>query len=282
MWNREREPVDLTCYHVGTAACFFPIAAWTIIEDGFIEADDVTRLETLNWIDTLQEKIMQGQGGDGGAVYSTNSIVDFLEMSPMGMPTTQDGVETILAMTPDRLKKNFINDDLTAANLLIGLRVLNGEETDKLKNELESYIVDTPEGVKAEVTGTVVIDAKMTEALNEGRQQMTVIGGLFVFAGLVVLFRLRWIRAMMAMLPIILIIGWSSVVMYAGDIVYTPVTATLGALIIGIGVEFTVLLMMRYYEEKEKGQRPTEAMITSMTRIGRAIIASGLTVVGGF
>jgi uncharacterized protein len=50
----------------------------------------------------------------------------------------------------------------------------------------------------------------------------------------------------------------------------------------GIGVEFTVLLMMRYYEERGKGEGPMEAMTTAIAKIGRAIIASGLTVIGGF
>jgi predicted RND superfamily exporter protein len=40
--------------------------------------------------------------------------------------------------------------------------------------------------------------------------------------------------------------------------------------------------MMRYYEERGKGEGPREAMTTAMTKIGRAIIASGLTTAGGF
>ena len=84
------------------------------------------------------------------------------------------------------------------------------------------------------------------------------------------------------MLHLCLIIGWSSGFMYLTGMEYTPVTCTLGTLIMGIGVEFTILLMMRYYEERGKGEGPVEAMTTAMTRIGRAIIASGLTVIGGF
>jgi len=40
--------------------------------------------------------------------------------------------------------------------------------------------------------------------------------------------------------------------------------------------------MRRYYEERDKGEGPREAMTTAMTRIGRAILASGLTTIGGF
>jgi len=79
-----------------------------------------------------------------------------------------------------------------------------------------------------------------------------------------------------------LIIGWSSGVMYLLGLKFNPLSATLGALIIGIGVEFTILLMRRYYEERDKGNNPEEAMTTAIARIGRAIIASGFTVIGGF
>lgn len=103
-----------------------------------------------------------------------------------------------------------------------------------------------------------------------------------VFAGLFFLFKFNLLRAIIAILPIGLILGWSSGTMYLLGIKYTPVTATLGSLIIGIGVEFTILLMMRYYEERDKGEDIAVAMTTAITRIGRAIIASGFTVIGGF
>jgi len=40
-------------------------------------------------------------------------------------------------------------------------------------------------------------------------------------------------------------------------------TATLGALIIGIGTEFTVLVMERFYEERKKGYQGMEAIQTT-------------------
>jgi hypothetical protein len=122
----------------------------------------------------------------------------------------------------------------------------------------------------------------MFDSLTGGRMEMTFIGIGMVFGGLLVLFRFRIIRALMATLPIALILGWSSGIMYLLGIKYTPTTSTLSALIIGIGIEFTILLMMRYYEERGNGEEPFIAMVTAMTKIGRAIVASGLTVIGGF
>ncbi|RLG20942.1 RND family transporter, partial [Methanosarcinales archaeon] len=46
--------------------------------------------------------------------------------------------------------------------------------------------------------------------------------------------------------------------------------------------EYTVLMMERYYEERENGLDPYGAMKEATTKIGRAILASGLTVLFGF
>jgi len=61
-----------------------------------------------------------------------------------------------------------------------------------------------------------------------------------------------------------------------------PLTAILGVLIIGICTEFMVLLMGRYEEEKRRGVSPKEAMVTAISKIGRAITTTALTTLGGF
>jgi predicted RND superfamily exporter protein len=63
---------------------------------------------------------------------------------------------------------------------------------------------------------------------------------------------------------------------------YSPLTSISGPLIIAMGTEFSVLLMARYFEERATGLEPREAMSKASLRIGRAIMASGLTVMGGF
>jgi hypothetical protein len=63
---------------------------------------------------------------------------------------------------------------------------------------------------------------------------------------------------------------------------YNPLTATLGALSIGIGAEFTILMLERYFEERDKGIEPYDAMEKAASSVGPAIIASGSTVIFGF
>ncbi len=70
--------------------------------------------------------------------------------------------------------------------------------------------------------------------------------------------------------------------MYVTGMKYNPMTATLGALILGVGSEYAILTMERFYEEKEKTDDVMEALFTAVGSIGAAIVASGLTTVFGF
>ena len=246
----------------------------------FVEANDITDPEVLTWIGDLEEVILKEQSG---LVYATNSVVGLLKQNNGGeIPATADEAKSMLQAMPVEYKGNLITEDFTAANIIINLPGMTGDEIKKLKDDLDQNVAITPAGVDATVTSGVIMQDKVLGGLSDGRILMTIIGLVFVFVGLFFLFRFRVVRAFMATLPIALIIGWSAIVMYLFDIDYNPLTATLGALVIGIGVEFTILLMSRYYEERGKGEEPFEAMVTAMTKIGRAIIASGLTVVGGF
>jgi len=80
----------------------------------------------------------------------------------------------------------------------------------------------------------------------------------------------------------LVVIGWMGLVMLYGGLKYTPLTATLGALVLGVGSEYAILMMERFYEELENVGNPYEAMKITANRIGSALVASGMTVIFGF
>src|SRR5690625_1217076 len=105
---------------------------------------------------------------------------------------------------------------------------------------------------------------------------MTLIGMGLVFLSLLLIYR-HPVKAFIPLLPIIMIVGWSGLAMYLLDMDYTPLTATLGALIIGIGTEFTVLVMERFYEERENGKDRDFAIQITIIKLGIAIFSLVLT-----
>ena len=135
--------------------------------------------------------------------------------------------------------------------------------------------------MKVQITGKSVLDVEMVNGLTSGRIKMTIIGLALVFAALLVIYRNPF-KALIPILPVVLIIGMSSGIMYLLNIRFTPITATLGARVLGMGTEMTVMLLERYLEERRTGKDKLESMLITVTMIGKAIVASGLTTIGGF
>ena len=89
-------------------------------------------------------------------------------------------------------------------------------------------------------------------------------------------------RALVPLVPIALATGWSALVLAAMDIPLNPMSATLGALVIAVATEFSVILSARYQEEREAGTSVGEALRLTYARTGTAVLASGVTSIAGF
>ena len=86
----------------------------------------------------------------------------------------------------------------------------------------------------------------------------------------------------MPLVPIVLATGWSSLVLEAADVPLNPMSATLGALVIAIATEFSVILAARYHSERDEGRSVGEALRRTYARTGTAVAASGATAIAGF
>jgi predicted RND superfamily exporter protein len=109
---------------------------------------------------------------------------------------------------------------------------------------------------------------------------MTYLGFGFIFVFLVLVY--RHIHAISPLIPIVMIVGWNAVAMYVLGISYSPLTATLGSMTIGVAAEYTILVMERYSEEEERLHDHIAAIQESVNRIGTAITVSGLATFFGF
>jgi len=69
--------------------------------------------------------------------------------------------------------------------------------------------------------------------------------------------------------------------MYLGGLKYTPLTATLGALVLGVGSEYAILMMERFYEELNNVGDPYEALKITAQSHRFCIGGIGATVVFG-
>jgi uncharacterized protein len=80
----------------------------------------------------------------------------------------------------------------------------------------------------------------------------------------------------------VLATGWSALVLFCVRVPLNPMSVTLGALVIAISTEFSVLLSERHRQERLAGYGALEALRRSYSRTGAAVLASGITAIMGF
>ena len=248
-----------------------------------IKVEDTANPDVLKWMDQFSEHEVEGRKH----IYSASSIVSLVkERNGGSIPETSQEVEAIYADIPEWQKdrymygKNMLLLNFNIGNAVADIKVTGIQElTDIVRQDMQW--MPAPPGTAVTITGNNVVFTEVITALTSGRVAMTFLGLALVLAGLYAVYR-DWLKAIVPIIPMVIVIGWSGGVMYYLNIEYTPMTATLGALILGVGSEYAILMMERYFEEKEAGATPMEAIHMTSSKIGTAIIASGATTVFGF
>ena len=114
------------------------------------------------------------------------------------------------------------------------------------------------------------------------RRVLALVAGLAAVA-LVLLLAFRAARrALVPLVPIALATGWSALVLFACAIPLNPMSVTLGALVIAISTEFSVLLSRALPRGARGGHAPAAALERTYRSTGAAVLASGTTAIAGF
>ena len=248
-----------------------------------IKTDNNADPELLEWIDEFTEQEVAGRSH----IKDSSSIVDFVKAANSGeIPDSSEEIQAIYDQLSETQRDAYLNgNSITMLNLDIGnaMSELGLEGIEALSNVVEEDIqwMAPPPGVHVTITGNSMVFVEVISALTSGRVFMTMLGIALVFAGLLVIYR-DILKALTPVLTMVVVVGWSGGLMYYTGMEYTPMTATLGALILGVGSEYAILMMERYFEERDKGADPEEAMQEASVKIGKAIVTSGATTVFGF
>ncbi|MGB9927278.1 MAG: hydrophobe/amphiphile efflux-3 (HAE3) family transporter [Methanosarcina sp.] len=248
-----------------------------------IKVEDTANPDVLKWIDRFSEHEVEGRNH----IYSASSIVPLVKERNEGViPDTSQEIERIYSEIPEYQKDRYMyGENMLLLNFNIGnavadIKVTGIKELTNIVRE-DMQWMPAPPGTDITITGNNVVFIEVITALTSGRVEMTFLGLILVLAGLLVVYR-DWVKAVVPIIPMLVVIGWSGGVMKYFDIAYTPMTATLGALILGVGSEYTILMMERYFEERDAGESPMGAIHMTTKKIGSAIVASGATTVFGF
>jgi predicted RND superfamily exporter protein len=192
-------------------------------------------------------------------------------------------VSGLLKVIPPYFSQDVITADRRVATLAFGIRLMGLAQQQQLIDSMRSSL-HPPAGVSAQLVGLPVLAAKSgSEVASPWRRILTLIAGLAAVAlVLLIAFRGNRRRALAPLVPIVLATGWSALILFCVRVPLNPMSVTLGALVIAISTEFSVLLSERHRQERLAGHDTVEALRRSYRHTGAAVAASGVTAIAGF
>ncbi len=243
-----------------------------------VQGSGLKNPEILKWMEDFE-----GVAIGKPTITGINSPADIIKQyNGYEIPETKSNVENVLNKIPTETEKRYYQEGYGH------ITVFGKRDMDT--NQVLSFIENTersiefsqpPPGVQAKLTGISVLSPpNIVETINQ-RNFTTIIGVLFVFLLLIIFYR-DLVKATAPLIPMLFVIGWQGLYMYILGVKISPLTASLGALTVGIGAEYTIIVMERYFEEKEKGLDKLKAIEIATSRVGEAISVSGLTTIFGF
>jgi hydrophobe/amphiphile efflux-3 (HAE3) family protein len=253
--------------------------------DVVVSGARVTDPAVVKWMTSYQAAVLKHFG------YSSKRGCGKAELCPAfslpdlfsgGASTSRQQIDALLDAVPAYFSQGVITRDRRTATLAFGIRLMPLDRQEQVIDGMRARL-HPPAGIDAELAGLPVLAAEANAAVaSPWRRLATLLAGLAAVA-LVLLAAFRaWQRALVPLLPIALATGWSALVLFAMRIPLNPMSVVLGALVIAISTEFSVLLAERYRAERGAGHAPADALQRTYRSTGAAVLASGTTAIAGF
>jgi uncharacterized protein len=137
----------------------------------------------------------------------------------------------------------------------------------------------------AVATSDAIVSTRITDSLRDSQLQSLFIAVLAAMVLLVISFGVSQRRpflGVITILPVALIVLWTFGMMAATGVPVGPVTATIAALAVGIGVPYTIHVTNRWNEDRLTCDSPETAIRSTVSHTGGALAGSAFTTIAGF
>jgi len=198
------------------------------------------------------------------------------------VPDDIEGVKKKLASVPGA--ESLFNDDfsimLVYASPIAGLSEEKVREaTDMIQSDVDA--ITKPAGVDYKITGNAPLIIELLRLMREDMVFTTLVAAIIIF-GLLALLERSFTKGFLVFLPLIFGITWTFGTMGFLDIPVSISTVMVGAVIIGLGVEYGIFMVSRYYEERSHGNTTRDALRIAVSNIGASTFGSAATTTAAF
>jgi hydrophobe/amphiphile efflux-3 (HAE3) family protein len=244
----------------------------------YIRGIDTTTVNGITWIDRMCTYIQE----KNGKIASIDSLPALIRSRNNGvLPTTQADLDRVLATIPPAQIAAYRIDTTTSIVTISTTSMTVNQQcafVDNLKNDIAW--LEPPAGAEITPTGDFTLYTSLTEQVKISKDQMTFLGFILILIFLLLMYR-TWVAAT-PLIPLICVVGWNPLAMIALGQNYNMLTAVLGSMTIGVGSEYTVLVMERYLEEVRATGDHLRSIQEAVRKIGSAVTVSGLVTASGF
>ena len=259
--------------------------------DVLVRAGDVATPATLRWMSSYQQALLTHFGYSAARGCARATLCPALSLTGLfsSLPgsgstgeVTRAGIDALLATVPAYFSQTVLTPDRRAATLAFGIRLMPLGRQQRVIDYMRSHL-HPPAGVSAALTGLPVLAAQANRSLSSvARRNEMLLAGLLAVALILALVLRSPRRALAPIVPIALATGWSALIVFAIRVPLNPMSATLGALVIAISTEFSVLLSERFSQERAAGLDRDAALARTYRLTGAAVLTSGITAIAGF
>ncbi|EHR79827.1 MFS transporter [Thermococcus litoralis DSM 5473] len=247
------------------------------IEEGGVY--DIRDPEVIKSIYELEERLREHE-----YVTNTMSIADIFIQILGRLPENEEEVKFVLNTLPPEALQGLISSDYRTTMVIATLTAGSGSQAvQRIYEDIERDIKEVrfPKNVEVIQTGTIGITYRILTMLQGDLNRTMTIALIFV-AFLLIYFYKSVFRAMLPLIPLVFGVIMTLGFMGLLGIPIDMVTTVVGAMIVGMGIDYGVHVTNRYFEERKKGRSIEEAAEEAVAETGKALLGAALTTIAGF
>ena len=235
---------------------------------------DIRDPSIINYLKILQvelEKESMIEGVTSIATYTSN--IDFKNLNQ---------VQTFLKAAP--ALGSFFSKDYKTTIMFVTADVGSSDEKVHALSKLINDKIDglsIPSGLKIMQTGTPQLRITIFSLLASDAMFTLVLAAAIILLLLFIMER-SFTKGLLVFSPLMFGLIWTMGTMGWLGIKLSIATVGLGAMILGLGVEYGTFILTRYKEERDKEKNQLDSLKVAVPGVGSAILGSGATTIIGF
>ena len=243
------------------------LTAEKLQEEGFKEGE-ILKVET--YLDALKKQCAQeniplpSSKLELGIAVGNLLSSDYAKEQLIGKVISEDGKATLIRF---QVKSNLPQDQLV-------------DIAKRLEDLLNREFSNVP-GSNVYVSGVASMQKDFQEFIYRETGVLFLAAVLFIMLILYLTFR-RITDIVLPLLIIVVAIEWVLGFMGWAGVSYTFMSVAIMPLLLGINIAYVIHIISRYYEERETGENPFEAINNSVKTVGVAVFLTAVTTMIGF